>query len=302
MEQAQPLVSIGIPAYNRAALLKRSIESALNQDYKNIEVIVSDNASTDDTESVCNYYCSKDSRVKYIRQPVNKGPTNNFAATLSHATGEFFMWLGDDDWIDEAYVNVCVQKLLAEPSISLASGIPQYYSNGEKLYNGKMFNLLHEAWWLRVISYFYQVADNGIFYGMMRTSQINLLTLQNKMGGDWLLIANVVSLGKAVMTRDVSVHRELGGATASYREIAAVLRISKLHAMFPMLSIAISAWIDIMIRGTVYKNRHVNIRFLVACIVFILVLGKSNAIFIRTSKRLIKTICTPAQIRYKPGG
>jgi glycosyltransferase involved in cell wall biosynthesis len=79
MIESPSLVSIGIPTYNRAELLKRAIESALNQDYKNIEVIISDNASTDDTESICQFYCNQDARLKYVRHSQNRGPGANFS-------------------------------------------------------------------------------------------------------------------------------------------------------------------------------------------------------------------------------
>ena len=78
MKLNMPLVTIGIPTYNRAEMLKRSIESALSQDYAMIEVIISDNASTDDTQGICQYFIKKDNRVKYVKQLSNKGPSTNF--------------------------------------------------------------------------------------------------------------------------------------------------------------------------------------------------------------------------------
>src|SRR4029078_4573899 len=110
MDHTQPLVSIGIPTYNRGSLLHRSIDSALNQDFENIEIVISDNASTDETPQVCLSYAAKDRRIKYIRQTTNLGPTTNFNEVLKHASGVFFMWLGDDDWIDTSYVRTCVER------------------------------------------------------------------------------------------------------------------------------------------------------------------------------------------------
>lgn len=286
MEQNQPLVSIGIPTYNRSALLKRSIESALNQDYKNIEVVISDNGSTDETECVCYDYCSKDPRIKYIKQTVNRGPAANFSAVLETASGHFFMWLGDDDWIDSSYVTSCVQQFSCDSTMSLVSGTPNYYRDGQKLFAGKRFNLLHDAWWVRVILYYWQVADNGMFYGLMKMSQIKQIEMPNKMGGDWLLIANIVSMGKTKTVPTISVHRELGGATASYSQIAAVLKISRIHAVFPMLSAAINAWMDIVVRGKAYKQYLLVARLPVACTVFLGILWKSNMFIFRITKKL----------------
>src|ERR1700687_633000 len=112
---SQPLVSIGLPTYNRAVGLGRAIESVLAQDYRNIELIVSDNASTDETERLCTEYCRRDSRVRYLRQETNRGAISNFRAVVAHAQGEFFMWLGDDDWLDQGYLSECL-RIIAKTS------------------------------------------------------------------------------------------------------------------------------------------------------------------------------------------
>lgn len=291
MNQNQPLVSIGIPTYNRAALLKRSIESALNQDYKNIEVIVSDNASTDETERVCGFYRDKDTRLKYVRHTKNHGPTANFHDVLKNASGQFFMWLSDDDWIDVAYVSSCVQQLISDPTISLISGIPACYRNGQKLYDRKTFCLLNDEWWLRVILYYWQVTDNGMFYGVMRTEQVRQIKMPNTMGGDWHLIANIVSMGKAKTISEISIHRDVGGASASYQQIVASLRIAKIHAMFPMSSIAISAWKDTVLNGAGYEVRPISGRLAVGCAVFLVVMVKPVLIYQRAATRRIRKSC-----------
>ncbi len=288
MNKNQPLVSIGIPTYNRVALLKRSIESALNQDYKNIEVIVSDNASTDGTESVCQFYCGQDARLKYVRHPQNRGASANFTDVLKNASGQFFMWLGDDDWIDAAYVSSCVQQFVSDATMALVSGVPRYYRDGQKAYDGRIFSLLDNAWWHRVISYYEQVADNGMFYGLMRTEQIRQIEIPNTMGGDWLLIANIVSMGKAKVIPEISVHRELGGATTSYQQIAATLGISKIHATFPMSSIAISAWTNIVKNGVAYKARSVLGRLMVGCAVFVVIITKPTLVYLYAATRRIR--------------
>ena len=78
METSSSLVTIAIPTYNRARLLARSILSAQQQTYKNIEIIVSDNNSSDDTQFLCNSLAAKDSRIRYVRQLHNIGGTGNF--------------------------------------------------------------------------------------------------------------------------------------------------------------------------------------------------------------------------------
>jgi glycosyl transferase family 2 len=288
----EPLVSIGIPTYNRARSLRRSIESALRQDFPNLEILISDNASTDETAEVCQSYCAQDRRIRYTRQSRNRGPTENFSEVLKGATGTFFMWLGDDDWIDVAYVRTCVRHMLADPSLALISGVPRYYRDGELAGDGKVLCLLHDDWRRRVISYYMGVSDNGIFYGLMRTEDIRKITLQNTLGGDWLLMASVACLGKARMVSDVAVHRQLGGATASYQHLATSLGLRASQARFPMLSVASSALIDIVATGDVYERRSRLARLVVGCVAFVVIATKPAVFHLQQAARRMKQLFT----------
>ena len=102
-----PLVTIGIPTYNRAdGYLKDAIESALNQTYANLEIIISDNCSSDDTGLIVESF--NDPRIKYYRHNENIGANNNFNFCLKKASGIFFLLLHDDDLIDEDFVELCM--------------------------------------------------------------------------------------------------------------------------------------------------------------------------------------------------
>lgn len=287
MSSRPPLVSVGIPTYNRHLLIARAIVSVLRQDYPNVEIVVSDNCSTDSTSSVCLELAASDVRIRYVRQPHNIGATRNFNAVLAQATGEFFMWLGDDDWIDVGYVGSCVKPLICDQTMSLVSGASKYYRDGKKVYEGKLFSLPRKSWWLRVISYYWQVADNGMFYGVMRTEQIRQIEIKNTMGGDWLMIARIVSMGKSEVIPETSIHRELGGASASYQQIAASLGISRIYAIFPMSTIAMSAWLDVVAKGAAYKDHSIFVRLAVACGVFAVIMAKSVLVYSRAAARHI---------------
>jgi glycosyltransferase involved in cell wall biosynthesis len=104
----QPLVTIGIPTYNRAdGYLRQALESAVNQTYQNIEIIVSDNCSTDHTESLVKSF--SDPRIRYFRHVENIGAANNFNFCLEQAKGAYFLLLHDDDLIDKDFVEICMR-------------------------------------------------------------------------------------------------------------------------------------------------------------------------------------------------
>jgi len=106
-----PLVTIGVPTYNRANSLPRALDSLLSQTYNNLELIISDNASTDNTGEVVMRYARKDPRVRYIRKKENIGAMPNFLSLLPEAGGVYFMWASDDDLWDSKFVETLVAGL-----------------------------------------------------------------------------------------------------------------------------------------------------------------------------------------------
>lgn len=104
-----PLVSVGIPTFNRPEGLRRTLCQILAQTHENLEVIISDNASTNpEVERVGTEFAAKDQRVRYIRQPANIGAMPNFKHVLLRATGDYFMWAADDDEWSPLFVEKCL--------------------------------------------------------------------------------------------------------------------------------------------------------------------------------------------------
>lgn len=104
-----PLVSVGLPVRNGAGRMDKVVRSVLAQDHADIELVICDNASTDDTEEYCRSLVSSDGRVVYHRQPRNVGLLNNFRTAIQLASGTYFRWVGDDDWLAPS----CVSRGLA---------------------------------------------------------------------------------------------------------------------------------------------------------------------------------------------
>ncbi len=114
----QPLITIGIPTYNRRdGYLPQALASALAQDYANLEVVVCDNASTDGTQQYVNGL--SDARLRYVRHAENIGANANFNSCIDNASGEYFLLLHDDDLLDENFVSRCVAALGDRPDVGL---------------------------------------------------------------------------------------------------------------------------------------------------------------------------------------
>ena len=107
----EPLVSIGIPTYNRPKTLYKTLESITKQTYQNIEIIVSDNCSPDnETETVVRDFMKSDDRIHFYRQSSNIGMFNNFKFVLQVSKGDYFCWAADDDSRSYDFIEACVNK------------------------------------------------------------------------------------------------------------------------------------------------------------------------------------------------
>jgi len=105
-------VSIGLPVYNGAGRVGDALRSALSQDYQQLEIIVSDNASEDETGLICRRVADSDPRVRYLRNPTNIGLVPNFSRVRDEAGGQYFCWLTHDDLLSEpTYVSSVVDYL-----------------------------------------------------------------------------------------------------------------------------------------------------------------------------------------------
>lgn len=112
-------VSILIPVYNRESLIERTLESALNQSYPELEIIVSDNQSTDGTWDILQKWAKKDSRLKIFQNDENLGPLYNWIAGLEHCTGDYLKILWSDDTISPDCIFECVKALKNSPEAGL---------------------------------------------------------------------------------------------------------------------------------------------------------------------------------------
>ena len=126
-----PLVSVGIPAYNAANTVERSVRSILDQTYQNIEIVVFDNGSTDTTEQVCRRLARADNRIRYIRSPSNQGTSFSFSQAFLNTTGEYFMWSAADDLRDPNDVASGVRLLEEDPSIVASVPVTVVYIEDE---------------------------------------------------------------------------------------------------------------------------------------------------------------------------
>lgn len=117
--EGAPVVSIGLPVYNGGEALRRALDSLLAQIYESLEIVISDNASTDETEAICRDYAARDRRVRYLRNDTNIGAVANFNRAFELTCGSYFMWASHDDTWSPEYVATCMERHHRLPGLAL---------------------------------------------------------------------------------------------------------------------------------------------------------------------------------------
>lgn len=127
--QHTPMVSIGMPVYNGENYIREALDSLLAQTFTDFELIISDNASTDGTQAICEAYAANDARIKYIRQSENLGAGKNFEYVLEHSCGKYFMWAAHDDMWAINWLEALINQIRPD-DFSLRGSI-RYMRNGK---------------------------------------------------------------------------------------------------------------------------------------------------------------------------
>lgn len=113
-------VHIGMPVYNGARFIGEALRSLSDQSFGDWELVVADNASTDETEDICREFAKADSRIKYVRHEQNIGAPKNFRYVLEQATAPYFMWAAADDVWGPDFIGNCFKRLTARPDCGMA--------------------------------------------------------------------------------------------------------------------------------------------------------------------------------------
>jgi glycosyltransferase involved in cell wall biosynthesis len=221
-------IAIGLPVYNGANFLAAAIDSILAQSYADFELVISDNASTDNTEEICRAYAQRDRRVRYVRQPINVGAANNHNLLVRMSDSEYFKWAAHDDVLAPGFLAACIDMLDHDSSVVLASpatvlideaGTPLLYS-AEK---GGMIDRSGVCWPVMPEKNDGLMADDPTvrfeavllnmsmcveIFGVMRRSALLRTSLEGPFcGSDKVLLAEMSLLGRFWLGQDTLFFR-----------------------------------------------------------------------------------------------
>jgi len=135
-----PLVSIAMPVYNGAKWLEQAISTLIKQSYENIEIIIADDCSTDNSQQICEQYASRYSQITFIKNETNLGAQGNFLKILHLCSGKYITYASQDDYWDENFISYLVEKLEFNSSAVLAASAAQLLDKNDKVYKEQHYN------------------------------------------------------------------------------------------------------------------------------------------------------------------
>jgi glycosyltransferase involved in cell wall biosynthesis len=227
---ADPLVTIGLPVFNGEKHLREALESLLAQDYRNVELLISDNCSTDGTREICLQAARNDDRVRYLRLDEALPTLDNFNRLVPLGRGTYFMWAAHDDVRERGFISRLVGALEAEPGAVLAFSrfdnidetgrtVRQYAEDWGKVFSESRFR---QFWRLAL-------ADEGAtqkanhIYGLMRRADLVAIggMAHSKVeysGEDIVTLLRLLSRGRFVVVDEVLFHYRVRGRATRMNE------------------------------------------------------------------------------------
>jgi glycosyltransferase involved in cell wall biosynthesis len=191
------LVSIGVPTYNGARFLPMALDSLLAQDHSDIEIVISDNGSTDDTPDICQGYATTDARIRYVRHAQNRGGAWNFRHVLDLCRGDYFAWHADDDLRSPCFVSATLQRLVSTGSVLCTTrtraigedGKPHPRRIGPPLQGDTLLELVQRlcrpTYWADI-------------YGLIRRQALEDVNITGRWGGDVIVTLELALKGRIV--------------------------------------------------------------------------------------------------------
>lgn len=211
-------ISIGMPVYNGEKFVRNALESILSQTYKDFELIISDNASTDSTSLICQEYARKDTRIRYVRQNKNMGSIWNLYFVLQEAKYKYFMWAAVDDYWLNTFIEKNVKVLESDETIIGSISDVKLYREFTDEGKPKINELSKKNKFLYVdstsgsfeerIKKYLRFFQASIIYGVYRTEVLKKSSISdNFWANDFAIVLNTLKYGNLYVVNEVLMYR-----------------------------------------------------------------------------------------------
>ena len=216
----KPVASLGVPVFNGEAYLEECLSSLVAQPREDVEIVISDNASTDTTEEICRSFAASDNRVVYLRHEENRGAAWNYNECVRESRGEFFSWTAHDDLRSPDFVDVSLTAFAeVGPDYAVVASGSEFIDHLGATIGPDTDTMPARSNWpfVRLGTALAHVNFAAPVFGMIRRDMLDKTRLIGPfVASDYVLICELAMLGKIAEVDEVLFYRRLH--TESSRE------------------------------------------------------------------------------------
>jgi len=207
----EPLISIGVPVYNDQLWLPNALDHLLAQDYKNLEIILADDCSTDGSRDICKEYAQRDARIRFFENKHNLGAVGNHKLVFDVSAGDYFAWGSGHDYYLPAFVSRMFELLNSNPSVVECIPKSQYDRNGKPYVPPSLLDTrgLPPVERVKTLIKFRSAGGSmDIFYGLFRSEFLAKMDItSDAVSADEVWLAELSSLGEFMQIEEVLLHK-----------------------------------------------------------------------------------------------
>ena len=207
-----PLVSIGVPVYNDAPWLRNALDHIVNQEYRNLEIIIADDGSTDGSLEICQEYALKDSRIRYYENQHNLGSIENHRFVFQLSSGDFFAWGSGHDYLHLSFVRNTLEVLLNNPSVVMCCTQSVFLDP-----NGNITRTTKGGLDTRGLppverfkTFFNFITTGGtanVFYALYRIDMLAKIDFRKTLGTDVIMLVELSLVGEMYQVDEILYYR-----------------------------------------------------------------------------------------------
>lgn len=227
-----PTISVGIPVYNAERYLAEALASLVAQSHTDMEIVVCDNASTDETPAIIEHFAREDSRIRPYRNRKNRGLVANFTRVFELSRGRYFRWHAYDDLCLPTHLEECLRALEASPRAIGSFSLAHQINGAGIVVSTDIESRLREA--LRSDHPVQRMKAtitlngwSGVIHGLMRREVLaDFMPYRDYFGADRLLLTQLALRGPMVPVKDglfVQRYHDSNSSRRSTRELAGLL-------------------------------------------------------------------------------
>ncbi|NJN95353.1 MAG: glycosyltransferase family 2 protein [Anaerolineales bacterium] len=262
MKNKAPLISMGMPIYNEAKWLGQALDSLLTQTFEDFELIISDNASTDESRKIVQDYAAKDARIKLYHQAEDIGAIENFEFVLAQARGDYFMWVGGHDLWSSNLLDVLLKEMQANPHVVLC--FPQTVLIDREnrpltVFNETVDTRSEQSAAGRIWAMHRQLKRSNAIYGLHRREVLlSTLPWPKIVGGDSVLLVRAAAVGDVLTNSTGQWFRRKNHEHSSLETVqrrVQALKLSNLEAVFPVFATRVAIMAEFLKAGGSYREK-----------------------------------------------